>query len=81
MAGVEPASEEKTIQTATYVVCLSELFLPEPTDRFWGEPPRMPRLRRDSPDGAGCAVRLSCQSRRLFGNRQAGPRETGYLIT
>jgi len=81
MAGVEPASEEKIIQTATYVVCLSELVLPNPTDRILGEPPRMPRLRRDLPNGAGCAVQLSCQSRRLFGDRQASPRETGYLIT
>ena len=45
MAGVEPASEEKTIQTATYVVCLLSLVLPNPTDRVLEEPPRVPRFR------------------------------------
>jgi len=38
MAGVEPASEEKTIQTTTYVVCLSFLVPPNPTDRILEEP-------------------------------------------
>ena len=46
MAGVEPASEEKTIQTATYVVCLLSLAPPDPTDRVLEEPPREARFRR-----------------------------------
>lgn len=51
MAGVEPASEEKTIQTTTYVVCLSLLAPPNPTDRILEEP------TREAPLAARFAVR------------------------
>jgi hypothetical protein len=37
MAGVEPASEEKTIETTPYIACLSKLTFPQPTDRVTGE--------------------------------------------
>ena len=40
MAGVEPASEEKTIETTPYIVCLATLARPKPTDRILAEQPR-----------------------------------------
>jgi hypothetical protein len=50
MAGIEPASEEETIKATTYIVCLSELVPPHPTDRMMAEQPHSPAL-------AGFAVR------------------------
>jgi hypothetical protein len=81
MAGVEPASEEKTIEITTYIVGLSSLAAPDPTDRILDQQPSFGPLSRTSPFMKKGHDRLFCLSRRFFGARQKRPLETGYLIT
>jgi len=59
MAGVEPASEEKTIQTTTCVVSLSSLALPDPIDRICRAQPRSSPLSRGSHGHPGESHRAS----------------------
>ena len=40
MAGVEPASEERTIEITTYIVSLLSFTPPQPTDRSLAKQPR-----------------------------------------
>jgi hypothetical protein len=40
MAGVEPASEERTIEITTYIVSLLRFAPPQPTDRSLAKSPR-----------------------------------------
>ncbi len=48
MAGVEPASEEKTIETTTYVFCFLRFVSTYPTDRTMLKQPRIVPVSRDS---------------------------------
>jgi len=41
MAGVEPASDEKTIKTTTYIVCLLRFALSYPTNRTLATQPQV----------------------------------------
>jgi hypothetical protein len=50
MAGVEPASEEKTIKITPYVVDLSTLASGYPTDRMAPRQPPLDPLSRASPE-------------------------------
>jgi hypothetical protein len=49
MAGVEPASEEKTIKIPPYIVSLLILAPSKPTDRILREQPQHSTLSRGSP--------------------------------
>ena len=60
MAGVEPASEEKTIRSTTCVVSLSNFIPPAPTDRRLAGPPQVTRLRRDLRVAPGGVATLAC---------------------
>ena len=82
MAGVEPASEERTIKITTYVVSLSSLAPPQPTDRSLEEQPRGSRFR------PGFALRLRGNALAILPEVGAplepdrrDSSETGHLIT
>jgi hypothetical protein len=79
MAGVEPASEEKTIQTTTCVFCLSVLALPDPTDRICRAPPRMAPLSRGSPVTSRESARLARQKSAPLWNPAGGIPQDGPL--
>jgi hypothetical protein len=81
MAGVEPASEEKTTRTTTYIVSLSHLVPPHPTDRTLAKQPQLCCLRSFIAHGQGAwSTILSLVGVSLEPDRQVSSRRATYLI-